>query len=844
MQSVWHSEWVQVADRVEVAILGPLTVRVGDADHPPVSGARLRRLLLRLAVDAGSVVSAGELLDAVWPDDGSRPEGATNALQSLVSRLRRALGDPSAIQQLPGGYRLAVEKSDIDAHLFAGLAARGRGELRAGDPEGAMGTLESALALWRGAPLSDADAAPYAEAVIARLDQQRIQATGDLFDAYIALGRAADVVAQLEELATAEKLQEAFTGQLMTALAAAGRTAEALAAYERLRGRLADELGVDPDPQLQAKHLALLRGEMPGPATPMTPTVQPGRPARRTNIRAGLTSFIGREVELCRIGELLDAGRLTTIIGPGGAGKTRLSAQAASAWQDRTVDGVWMIELAPVTEAANIPLTMLSALGLRETAVLDRRSERAARDSVERLFEALEEADTLLVVDNCEHLITAVAELVDTILARCPGVRVLATSREPLGIAGESLCVIPPLGLPPATASAAEAAGYPAVQLLAERAAAVSADFTVDESNVRDIVEIVRRLDGLPLAIELAAARMRVLPVHEVALRLSDRFRLLTGGNRTAMPRHRTLRAVVEWSWDLLTPPERLLAERLSIFPAGATEDAANEICADERLPAASVPELLMSLVDKSLLQVVGSEPVRYRMLETIREYGVERLTDRDEAGSARDAHAHYFAALIERLEPELRSRGQLVAISVLNEEQDNIAAALRFLGDSGQHELAIQMALALGWHWSMSAGHTESLAWMEFLLQLPGIEAQPSLIYVKAFRALSRQFSGLADAADDEERMRAEFAAIAAELEFAPPSRWPALAILEPTLSFFGGEEKHALQLSDRLIHSPDPWLRAAVRSLRASFAENVGDIETMRVDVDAALRDYEIHR
>jgi predicted ATPase/DNA-binding SARP family transcriptional activator len=838
---VWHSEWVQVAQRVEVGILGPLTVRV-DADHPAISGSRLRRLLLRLAVDAGSVVSAGELLDAVWPEDESRPEGATNALQSLISRLRRALADASAIQQLPGGYRLAVAKSDIDAHLFAELAARGRSELRAGDADAAMVTLESALALWRGAPLSDADAAPYAEAVVARLGQQRIQATGDLFDGYIALGRAADVVAQLEELATAEKFQEAFTGQLMTALAAAGRTAEALAVYERLRERLADELGVDPDPQLQAKHLALLRGEMPTATTPVTPAVPPGRPARRTNIRAALTSFIGRDVELYRIAELLDAGRLTTIIGPGGAGKTRLSAQAASAWQDRTADGVWMVELAPVTEAANIPLTMLSALGLRETAVLDRRTERAARDSVERLFEALEEADTLLVVDNCEHLIVAVAELVDTILARCPGVRVLATSREPLGIVGESLCVIPPLGLPPATASAAEAVGYPAVQLLAERAAAVSANFVVDESNVADIVEIVRRLDGLPLAIELAAARMRVLPVHEIALRLSDRFRLLTGGNRTAMPRHRTLRAVVEWSWDLLTAPERLLAERLSVFPAGATEDAANVICADPELPAESIPELLMSLVDKSLLQVVGSEPVRYRMLETIREYGIERLTDRNEAGSARDAHAHYFAALTERLEPELRARGQLVAISVLNEEQDNIAAALRFLGDSGQHDMAIQMVLALGWHWSMSGGHTESLAWMDFLLQLPGIEAQPALIYVKAFRALSRQFSGLADSADDEEQLRAEFAAIAAELEFAPPSRWPALAILGPTLSFFGGEEKHALQLSEALINSQDPWLRAAVRSLRASFAENVGDLEAMRVDVDAALVDYEL--
>ncbi len=836
---------MQAAHRAEVGILGPLTVRVG-THHPPISGARLRRLLLRLAVDAGAVVSTGELLDAVWPEDETRPDGATNALQSLVSRLRRALADASIIQQLPGGYRLVVDKAAVDAHHFAELAVLGRHQRRNGDSSGALATLESALALWRGAPLVDADGAPYSDSVIARLNEQRIQATVELFDAHIELGRAADVVAELEELATADILQEAFTGQLMTALAASGRTADALAAYERLRERLADELGVDPDPRLQAKHLALLRGEiLSGPAVvpAVTGSVPPPVPqARTTNIRASLTSFIGRDVELRRIGELLESGRLTTIIGPGGAGKTRLSAQAAAAWQDRTTDGVWMVELAPVTEAANIPLTMLSALGLREAMVLDRRSERATRDSVERLFDALEEADTLLVVDNCEHLIAAVAELVDTILARCPGVRVLATSREPLGIVGESLCVIPPLGLPPVTAGAAEATGYPAVQLLVERAAAVSASFAVDESTVADVVEIVRRLDGLPLAIELAAARMRVLPVHEVAVRLSDRFRLLTGGHRTAMPRHRTLRAVVEWSWDLLTGPERLLAERLSVFPAGATEDAASVTCADDQLSTAAIPELLMSLVDKSLLQVVDTYPVRYRMLETIREYGVERLADRDEAGSARAAHAHYFAALTERLEPELRSRGQLSAISVLNEEQDNIAAALRFLGDSGQLEPAIRMALALGWHWSMTASHTESLAWMDFLLHLPGIEEQPEQVYLKAFRALSHLFTGLADAVDDEEKVKAEFAVIADELEFAPPPRWPALATLRPTLCFFGGGQKRALQLSEVLIQSPDPWLRAAIRSLRAGFAENVGDLEAMRVDVDAALADYEL--
>ncbi len=829
------------AHRIGVGILGSTEIRVGP-DRPTITGARLRRLLVRLAVDAGSLVSTGELLDAVWPDGESRPDGATNALQSLVSRLRRVLADASVVAQLPGGYRLAVDRSDVDAHQFTALAVRGRGQLRAGAAEVALTTLEAALALWRGTALADADGAEYAEPVVARLGEQRLQASTDLFDAHIALGRAADVVAPLEELAAADQYQEALTGRLMTALSAAGRTADALSAYQRLRDRLADELGVDPDPRLQAQHLALLRGETVSPAqSPGWPS--PGvRPPRRTNIRASLTSFVGREVELQRIGSLLDTGRLTTIIGPGGAGKTRLSAHVAVDWQDRVADGVWMIELAPVTEAADLPQAVLSALGLREARVLDRRGDRSAQDSADRLFEVLEDADTLLVVDNCEHLIGPIAELVDTILARCPAVRVLATSREPLGVVGESLCLIPPLGLPPALATAEEATDYPAVRLLIERAASVSADFHVEPGNVRSVVDIVRRLDGLPLAIELVAAGLRVLPVAEMAARLGDRFRLLTGGHRTAVPRHRTLRAVVEWSWDLLTPEERLLAERLSIFPAGATEDAAAVVCGDDRLPADSIPRLLLSLVDKSLLQVAEGVGLRFRMLETIREYGVERLAERAEAEAARNAHARYFATLAERAEPVLRSRDQLAAMATLNAEQGNIVAALRFLGDSGDVDRAIGLALSLMWHWSMTASHTDIVTAMDYLLELPAAAGHRWLVFVKAVRALSALASGQTGYAVEGSAMKEHFGAIVQELETEPRPPWAAVTMIGPTLAFFSGDDKRGLRLAEALLEDDDPWIRAAVRTMRAAFAENLGDVATMEPDVDAALRDFEI--
>ena len=733
----WHSELVQRSGRIQIGILGPLQVRV-DGTPVAIAGSRLRRLLLRLAVDAGRSVSWSELLDAVWTRDEIRPDGATNALQSLVSRLRRALGDAGCIEARPGGYGLTADRADVDAYRFGDLAAAGRRQLRAGEVEEALATLEEALALWLGRPLIDADGAEYADAVIARLAEQRIGATGDLFDAHIALGRAADVVAQLEELAAGDLLQEAFTGRLMTALAAAGRTAEALAAYERLRERLADELGVDPDPRLQAQHLALLRGEIPVATTESAPA-----PRRATNIRTALTSFIGRDDELSRIGELLDHGRLTTIVGPGGAGKTRLSAQVATAWEKRCADGVWMVELAPVTDEVNIPQAVLGALGLKEVKLLDRRNDVTARDSVDRLFETLRDADTLLVIDNCEHLIAAVAGWVHEVLARCPGVKILATSREPLGIVGESLCVIPPLGLPPADVTAEQAPIYPAVQLLIERAEAVSAGWRVDAENVGAVVEIVRRLDGLPLAIELAAARLRVLPATEIAARLGDRFRLLTGGNRTAMPRHRTLRAVVEWSWDLLSPAERLLAERLSVFPAGTTEEAAVAICGDGILPAADIPDLLMTLVDKSLLQVVQGPTLRYRMLETIREYGVERLAERGEVEAARTSHGRYFAALAGRLEPVLRSREQLQAMRTVADEHDNTVAALRFLGESGDLDRAVEMALAQIWHWSATGSDNEIVTWMEFLLGLPGGPEHRWAPLMKASRAVSEMSIG-----------------------------------------------------------------------------------------------------
>ena len=749
---VWNSGCVQIG------ILGPLEVRDGDA-LIPVAGSRLRRLLTRLALGAPAAVSVSALVEAVWADD--EPSEVANALQSLVSRLRRALGGTTLIVQVPAGYRLDLPNDAVDAHVFVLEALEGRRRLRGGDVPRAPPTFSRRRWRgWRGSPLVDADDADYAAAPIARLEEQRLGAIGDRIDAELMLGHAAELIAELEELVAEHPLREQFVGQLMRSFAASGRTAEALGAYQDLRDHLADHLGVDPGSEIQALHLAILRGEAVDhrdrhaapptakslPRWPLpTAKTRDRRIARpRTNLRSAVSSFVGRKAELARIAALIEDGRLTTIVGPGGAGKTRLAVEAGRPWVDRCADGVWLVELAPVTDEATIAQAVLSALGLRDARILERRVDSGfGVGATERVLETLADADALLVVDNCEHLIGGVADLVSEILSRCPQVRVLTTSREPLGLAGEALASIPPLGLPPVGATPELAAQYPAVELLMSRGQAASADFVLDDSTVAVVVEIVRRLDGLPLAIELAAARLRVLPAAEIAARLGDRFRLLAGGMRTAVARHRTLRAVVEWSWELLTDEERLLAERLAVFAAGATIDAATAVCADGRLDAFDIRDLLNALVDKSLLEVVaqtGSPAggVRYRMLETIREYGVERLDERRELERARSVHATYYAGVAAKLSPVLRTADQLVALAELARERDNILAALRFLGDSGDGARALRMVLDLGWYWNITGSHTEMLTWTEFALAASEGLDTPDRTKVEAGRVLA----------------------------------------------------------------------------------------------------------
>jgi len=802
---------------VRVGILGPLEVHV-DGRAVDVGGLRLRTVLIRLAVDAGRAVGADALADAVWGD--ALPAEPANALQTLVSRLRRAVpGVP--VRLGPGGYRLDVPADAVDAERFTQLARAGREALRTGDPGTAAGLLRDGLALWRGAALADVADAPFAAGVVARLDEVRLAAIEDRIDADLSLGDPAHVVgdlALLDELIAAHPLRERLWALRLRTLAAAGRAAEALAAYEEVRRRLADELGADPSAELREAHLAVLRGG--GPAVP----------APRGNLRAALTSFVGREAELERLDKLLAEGRLVTLVGPGGAGKTRLAGVAAAADAERTGRTAWMVELAPVTDPGEVPQAVLVALDRGAGAFGEPGRRPAVRDTMGRLVEALGERDTLLVLDNCEHVVDAAARVADELLARCPRLRVLATSREPLGITGEALCPVPPLGLPP-DVDAVDAAAYPSVRLFRDRAAAVRPGFAVTDDNVAAVIEICRRLDGLPLAIELAAARLRALSPAQVAARLDDRFRLLTGGSRTAIERHRTLRAVVAWSWDLLTDEERRLADRLSVFPATVTAESAAGVAAPD-LPLDEVADLLAALVDKSLLQLVADG--RYRMLETIREYGLERLVAAGEAERLRAAHATYFTTLAEKVEPRLRTGDQLAALEIFDAERANLVGALHHAAEVEDAATAIRLAAALSLPLSIRGDHEQAVTLLGRALGARGPAPAGPRAVVFALYVVNSIFYG--DAPSDD-----RIAELRRLVEAAPAGSHPLLPLIDPMMTLFTDDTEEGLAAVERGLDGADPWTRGMLLSVRASIKENDGDADGMLADLLTAA---EIHR
>ena len=668
---------------IEVRLLGPVSVVV-DGSERDVGRSSERALLALLALRAGTVVSTARLIDDLWGEQ--LPDDPGNALQTRVSKLRRALAAAGAVGVVvtrSPGYVLDLEPARVDALRASDLVELAR---RA-EPDRAEALHTEALGLWRGEPLAEFTGEAWAGPEQARLAELRLTAVEERARLRLAAGRDAEVLAEVEPLVAAHPLRERLRAHQMTALYRAGRQGEALAVYADLRRALDDELGLDPSPELEALHDAVLRRhpDLDPPAV--------ARPRPYAPLPARLTAVLGRGEELERVAQLCRDRRLVTLTGPGGAGKTTLATEAARTVADRFPDGVVLVELAGVEDPARVPAAVVDALRL---------AGDAAVDPAERLVGALRGSRLLLVVDNCEHVVDACAGLLERLLTGCPSVHVLASSREALAVPGEVQLPVRPLPVPPVGAAPDELAANDAVRLFAERAWAASPAFVLDDSTLGPVAEICRRLDGLPLALELAAARVAVLPVDRIAERLSDRFALLTAGPRTAAARHRTLQATLDWSHTLLDDEERVLFRRLAVFRGSWTLEEAEAACAGDPVPAGAVLDVLGRLVARSLVVDAHGNDGRFRMLETVRAYAARRLDEAGERPAFARRHAEAVLAVAEAAAPLLRGRDQHTALARLRAERDNVDAALAWALDhvADAPDVALRLVGALGWWW------------------------------------------------------------------------------------------------------------------------------------------------
>ncbi|HEX2273228.1 MAG TPA: BTAD domain-containing putative transcriptional regulator [Acidimicrobiales bacterium] len=676
---------------MEFRVLGPVEVGDGGQAMAPTR-AKERCLLGVLLAHANHVVSADRVAEALWPGTGG-PENAVRSVQTHVSRLRSALGPASErLLARPPGYLLRVEPGELDAQRFELLLDEAR--RRAGEePDEALGLLEQALGLWRGPPYGEFRYDEFAVGEAVRLEELRLVAIEERIDARLALGRHEEEVGELEALCAEHPLRERLRSQLMVALYRSGRQPDALRAFESYRRLLAEELGLDPSPELRALERRILDHD---------PRLAPRRTAAGTPalVATPFTSFVGREAAVAEVIRHVADARLLTLIGPGGVGKTRLAVQVAAAVAGRFPDGVVLCELAAVADPDAVAPAIATALGIQP------RPDRSVEASI---ADVLRTRRMLLVVDNCEHVVDAAASLLSTLIGSCPLVTVLATSRERLAIAGEQVWPLAPL--PPEAA----------VELFCDRALAVRPDLDCEGQARADIVAICRRLDGLPLAIELAAAQMAAMNPADLVHRLDDRFRLLDRGSRSGPSRHRSLVAVVDWSYERLGRPQRRLFDRLSVFAGTFTLEAAEDVCAGDGVARGEIPELVAELVEVSLAALTGdTEVARYRLLETLRAYGRARLEGEGAARRWEERHADYHVELARRADVGLNGPEEGRWMRRLDAELDELRAAHRWALAHDDAERALALSAALHGYAYRSL-RPELFAWAERAARLPG---------------------------------------------------------------------------------------------------------------------------
>ncbi|CAM2773444.1 BTAD domain-containing putative transcriptional regulator [Saccharomonospora xinjiangensis] len=825
-------------------VLGPLAVWTEDGTPVRIPELKVRALLARLVVAEGRIVSSDRLVEQLW-GHGRLPRNPIGALHTRVSQLRKVLdsvrpgGRELVVSERPG-YRLrwstamGVEGSSsiedtVDAIEFRALTASADATA---DARERVTTLSRALGLWRGPAYADFADCAFAKPAAARLEEERLAAVEKLAEARLELGEHSGLVGELSELVNRHPLRERLRESHIRALYLAGRQGEALAGYADLRRRLADELGVDPSPSLVALHGAIL-----AQAPELGAASETGYERDRLRLPSAATRLVGRAEAVARVRSLVSAHRLVTLTGPGGVGKTQLAIEVARGLDGTFADGVALVELSGIDTASTAGTSSPQRIVDVLASALDIRDEDMRRfrgDDVTRLAAALRSRRMLLLLDNCEHVIEPIALVVRRLLDDCPDLSILATSREPLSIAGEWLWPVPTLDVPAQDADLATILASGSVTLFADRAAAAVPGFRVDAPNAAAVAAICRRLDGIPLAIELAASRLRVLDVHDLAARLDDRFGLLVSSRRDAPARHRTLRAMIDWSWELLGEPERALLRRLGVHTDGFTLAAAEAVASRETGVSEGAGEpttldLLSRLVDRSLVVVSGSDGGtgnpgghRYALLESVREYCVEQSRITDEYDELRTRHLHHYVGLVERARPLLYGAEQLRGLGRLDRNLSNIRTALDTAVRVADVEQATRLVDALTWYCVLRGCLNEAGRALDAVLAL---NPDPRLVAWRAGIAFlmgdgTTALARRARSAHDEITTTAERAR----------ARW-FLAHAQR-----GGGLTTAADLAERTLDEfgevGDHWGIAAALNLRA-------EIERERADLEAAHRD-----
>ena len=773
-RAVWQGPANLTAVTIELALLS--RVSYGGLE---ITGSRLQGLLALLAEDPHVGCSTSRLVDALWPDE--QPEHPFKALQVLVSRARARLG-PGVIVSTPGGYRLALRDDQIDASAVLLSVSESDKRSRAGDHLAALRHAEAGLALCEGAEGWDAgDGHPLSALRAARVPAYRSLLRARAL-ALSRLGRRAEAAAPLGELMLEYPRDEEVLAELLRCEAATAGPAAALARYADYRQRLRDELGSDPGPALQGVYQELLQAD-----TPMI----------RRGVRHEPNPLLGRDDDIAAVAGLLRTSRVTSIVGPGGLGKTRLAHAVASQAEQRVVH---VVELAGVAADGDVTAEVASALGVGEEGGNPVGGRSATPGAPAGIVAALGPGPALLVLDNCEHVVRGAADLVHALVSLSKDLRVLTTSRAPLGLSSESVYLLPELDL----ATTAE--------LFRQRARAVRPDADLPADAVR---ELCGRLDGLPLAVELAAARVRVMSVAEIARRLDDRFAVLRGGARDAPQRHRTLHAVIDWSWNLLDPAGQAAMRALSVFPGGFTADAARHLLGGDILP------VLEQLADQSLLKVVDTASgTRYRMLETVREFAAAR---REDAGETEHVTSRFLAWARDfgvAHHDSVLTSDDLPGFELIRAEQDNLVQALRHGLDREDAGTVAAVSAVLSGLWMVESNFARVIALARDTARiLPPFRPETALVEVTRTSLVLGAMSGFLLRGPNPAR----FLVGLRRLPSAPPDTFAGAA--QAVLNALGGAPESDLATLQALGDSDQP-LVAGMANYVASYAwEEAGD-------------------